>query len=132
MHMLPTRTKKSLSLVASATALGVGLAVSLPASASASSSSYQVSCWASAELVGLGTAEATSNCAPVGGPPMPQLKRVSKHRAVIKCSMIRGTGASTHDIPVTLNGPWKTPGQKSKIKCPIRSSLAGYWQQTKK
>ncbi|GAA2497719.1 hypothetical protein GCM10010276_43620 [Streptomyces longisporus] len=76
----------------------------------------------------LGRAQAVSKCQPFIGPSTQ--RRVNHHRAVIKCANIRATGGTEHDIYVTLNGPWKYPGQTSTITCPIRSSLAGYWQQT--
>ncbi|MER5636973.1 hypothetical protein ABT095_08455 [Kitasatospora sp. NPDC002227] len=120
-----TTSRRRLATVAAVPLVAGTLMMMLPGQASAAT---QSKCNVSAKL-NWGTAEATSTCTPIAGPMVQGTKQVNNHRAVIKCANIRGQG-NQHDIYVTLHGPWKRPGEASTVSCPMRSSLAGYSQDT--
>ncbi|MGY0459594.1 hypothetical protein ACW14Y_04975 [Kitasatospora sp. cg17-2] len=95
--------------------LGASGALAAPSQAHASK---PAACSVSAQL-NLGRGEATSYCVSPG--PL----NVNEHRAVIKCTVVRGRG-NPHDITFTVSGPWVAVGKKSVARCPLSSSTAGY------
>ncbi len=117
------RAASALALTSAVAGLSV---MALPGEASAAT---QSKCSHARSLQG-GRGHTVSTCIPVAGPNVAGTKMVNQHRAVIHCDNIRGQG-NVHDIRVTLYGPWKNPGQKSEITCPIRSSPAGFDHQTR-
>ncbi|MET8473377.1 hypothetical protein ABZY90_21475 [Streptomyces sp. NPDC006422] len=116
------KLKKSVTGALAAVLLASGAGLVSAGTAEAAGAKYK--CKASAKLV-WGTAQSTSSCK-----KSKSGKKVTKHRAMIKCAEMRGQG-NQHDIYWTGYGPWKKAGTKSTVKCPIRSSLAGYGQQVK-
>ncbi|MFJ8435933.1 hypothetical protein ACIQ9P_31995 [Kitasatospora sp. NPDC094019] len=90
-------------------------AVVVPAAAA---SAQPVACGVKAEL-DLGRGKATSWCISPG----PQ--DAKEHRAVIKCTVVRGRN-TPHDLTFPVWGPWVKIGQKSTAMCGFSSSTAGF------
>lgn len=107
------------SRVAVVAVIAGGAAVAVPATASA----QPAACSVKAEL-DLGRGKATSWCISPGP------REMKEHRAVIKCTVVRGRN-SPHDITYTEWGPWKKIGESSVAMCGFSSSTAGYSFETR-
>ncbi|MFH8929412.1 hypothetical protein ACH4D4_20370 [Streptomyces pristinaespiralis] len=110
------------SLAVMMAAAGAGLITAVPAEAATA----KYKCKASATL-DWGRPKATSSCSKSGSG-----KKITKHRVVLVCDVLRGTGTGAgHTIPWTLKGDWKRPGEKSTVMCGFRSFLRSYKVETK-
>ncbi|MGW5253094.1 hypothetical protein ACWERW_08675 [Streptomyces sp. NPDC004012] len=99
---------------------GAGLAAAAPAEAAGA----KYKCSAEVHL-DLGRPKATSKCTRSGSG-----KKVSRHRVVLVCDVIRGRG-NPHEIPWTVFGPWKKPGEKSTVMCGFSSFTRSWKVETK-
>ncbi|MER5863513.1 hypothetical protein [Kitasatospora sp. NPDC002040] len=80
-------------------------------------------CSVSAQL-NLGRGEATSYCVSPGS------LNVNEHRDVIRCTVERGRG-NPHEVTFSVWGPWAGVGKTSVARCPLSSSTADYWYETR-
>ncbi len=105
-------------------ATATGLATAAPAEAAGA----KYKCSISKAGLDWGRPSVTSSCKKSSSG-----KKVSKHRAMLKCDVVRGAGAGAeHTIRYTEYGPWVSPGKKSSVKCGFRSFTAGFGVQTKR
>lgn len=119
------RNRRMIAAVMTAPLLGGFLTLALPGEALAAT---QAKCSLDIKL-DWGRGVVASTCTMIIGPQVKGAKMVNHHRSVLSCDDIRGQG-NQHDIRVKLYGPWKPVGQTSTVKCPIRSSVAGFSQET--
>ena len=101
-------------------ATGASLATAVPAEAAGA----KYKCKAEVHL-DLGRPKATSSCKKSSSG-----KKVSKQRVKLVCDVVRGRG-TPHEIPWTLWGPWKKPGEKSTVMCGFSSFTRSWSVETK-
>ncbi|MFD9591047.1 hypothetical protein ACFWBM_40885 [Streptomyces sp. NPDC059980] len=116
------RGKKTAAGTVAAVVMAAGLGLITAGPAEAAGAKYK--CTSEVHL-DLGRPKAISKCKKSSSG-----KKVSKHRVVLVCDVVRGRG-TPHDIPWTVFGPWKKPGEKSTVMCGFSSFTRSWKVQTR-